>query len=100
MRWPGESSSASVSPMVNPMRASLTAGKGVVSLPLCKRNPCVDVRMDVGLGCGLGRVPNRGSVGGGVMIEDGSSVGGMCQESSPARVSMSSTVRDGTGRFV
>ena len=86
--------------MVNPMRASLTIGEGVVRLPLCMRNPCVDVRIDVVLGCGLDRVPNRGSAGGGVILGDGSSVGGMCQKSSPARFSMSSTVRYGTDRFV
>ncbi len=80
MRWPGESPSASVSPMVKPTRASLTHGEGVVGLPLCRRNPCVVVWMDVVLGGRLGRVPNRGSVGGGVMIRDGSPVGGMCQE--------------------
>ena len=39
MRWPGESPSASVSPLVNPMRISMTSGEVDVRVPSFMRRP-------------------------------------------------------------
>ncbi len=99
MRWPGESPPASVSPLVNSIRTSLTSWEGDVIVPLCMRRPFVDAWRDAACGCGLCRVPKRGSAEGGVLMEFEVSLGGMCHEPGPARASMSLTVRDGTGTF-
>ena len=99
MRWPGESPSAAVSPLMDPIRTSLTSGEGDVRIPPRMRRPLVDAWIYAARGSCLGRVPKRGSADGYVMREDELSLGGMCHEPSPARVSMSLTVRDGTGRF-
>ena len=99
MRWPGESHLASVTPLVNPIRTSLTSGEGDVRVPPCMRRPFVDAWRDVACGYGLVRVPKRGSAEECVLMEFEVSPGGMCHEPSPARASMSLTIRDGTGRF-
>ena len=98
MRWLRENPPVSMSALANPIRTSLTSGEGVVRVPPCMRSPFVDVWGDVACGCGLGRVPNRGSAMGFVLVECVVSPWGICHEPSPAKVSMSSTVMDGTGR--
>ncbi len=65
MRWPGESPLASVSPLMNPIRTSLTSGEGDVRAPPFKRKHVVGAWRDAACGRGLGRVPKRGSDGGG-----------------------------------
>ncbi len=99
MRWPGESPSDDVSPLVNPIRTSLTSGEGDVRITPRMRMHLIDAWIDDARGCSLGRVPKRGSAEGCVMMENELSLGGMCHEPNPSRVSMSLTVRDGTGRF-
>ena len=92
MRWLGDSPLVSVSPLVNHIRTSLTSGEGDVRVPTCMRSPFVDVWGDVAYGCGMGRVPKRGSAMEYVLVECEVSPGGICHEPSPTKVSMSSTV--------
>jgi len=99
MRWPDESPPASVFPLVNPIRTSLTSGEGDMKVPPCIRRPFVDAWRDAACGCGLGRVPKRGSAEECVLMAVEVSPGGMIHEPNPARASMSLTVRDGTGSF-
>ena len=88
----GVSSAASVSPLVNPVRISLTSGEGDVSVPSFKRSPDVGDWPDATLGGDVGLVLKRGSAMGGLAMEFVESPKGICHEPSPARFNISLTV--------
>ena len=75
LRWAGESPGAPVSPLVNPMRVSLTSGEGGVRVPSFQSKPAVDPWLwDAWRGCG--RVLKRGRALGGLGVSVGVSGGG------------------------
>ena len=67
MRWAGESPGASVSPLVNPMRVSLTSGEGGVRVPSFHRRPVGEAWL-WSAWLSVGRVRKRGSALGGFAV--------------------------------
>ncbi len=88
----GVSPLASVSPLVKPMRTSLTSGEGDLKIPSFKRSPVVDDWPESSRGSGVGLVLKRGSIVGELGEEFVVSLGGICHDPSPARSSSPSTV--------
>ena len=92
MRCSGVSPAASVSPLVNHMRISLTSGVDDVRVPSFTRSFVVGGWPKTARGGGVGLVLKRGSVVGGLALEFVLSPEGICHEPIPARSSMSLTV--------
>ncbi len=99
MRRAGDSPSAAVSPLVKPMRTSLTTREGDVKVPSFRRRPVSGAAVDPSRGGGVGLVPKRGSAGWGVPVLEGTSLGGVCHAPSLAASMMSSTVSWGAARL-
>ena len=97
----GVSPAASVSPLVNPTRISLTSGEGDVRVPFFKGNPVVGEWPNAARGGGrCGSCSEAGQCrGGGVAVEFVVSPEGICHEPSPTRSSMSLTVCGGSCRL-
>ena len=99
MHCSGVSPAASVSPLVNPMRISLTSGKGDLRVPSFMKSHVVGDWPNAARGGGVGLVRKRGSTVGGFVVELVVSPVGICREPSPARSRMSLTVCGGSLRF-
>ncbi len=95
----GVSPAASVSPLVNPMRISLTSGEGYVSVSSFRRSLDVGDWPNAAFGGDVGLVLKRGSAVGGLAVEFFESLEGICHEPSPARFSISLTVCGGSCRL-
>ena len=72
------SPAASVSPLVKPMRISLTLGEGDLRVPSFKRSHAVDDWPDSALGGGFCLVMKLGSIVGGLAVEFVVSPRGIC----------------------
>ena len=93
------SPAASVSPLVNPMRISLTSGEGDARVPPFRRSHVVDEWPSSARGVGVGLVLKRGRIVGGLVVEFVVSPRGIFHEPSPARSIISLTVCGGSLRF-
>ncbi len=79
--WSGDSPSAAVSPLVKPMRTSMISWERDVRVPSFVRRLVWVTSTVPSLGGGVGRVPKRGSVVGGVSIVVGVFVSWWCAPS-------------------
>ncbi len=95
MRCSGVSPAVSVSPLVKPMRTSLTSGEGDLRVPSFMRSHVVGDRPNASRGGGVGLVLKRGSAVGGLAVEFVVSPEGRCHKPSLARASISLTVCGG-----
>ena len=99
MRCSGVSPTASVSPLVYPMRISLTSGEGDVRvMSFMRTNVAGGWPNAAREGC-VGLILKRGSAVGGLAVEFVVSPEGICHEPGPTRSSMSLTVCGGSCRL-
>ena len=98
MRCAGVSPVASLSPLVKPMRTSLTSGKGDVRVPSFMRSLVVEDWPSSVMGEGTGLVLKRGRIVWGLVEGFVVSPRGIFHDPSPARSNISLTVCGGSFR--
>ncbi len=99
MRCSGVSPAALLSPLVNPIRISLTSGEGDLRVPSLMRSLVVGDGPSAARGGGVGLVVKRGSTVEGLAVEYVVSRDGTCHELSPAWSRMSMAICGGSFRF-